>query len=66
MAYFNEDNVTEQMCIDVAKQAGYKYVDADTLREDKSTVVVDKLLLEALQRINKISVEEAQINRCHR
>ena len=61
MPYFNEDNVTEQMCIEVAKQAGYEYVDADTLREDKSTVVVDKLLLEALQRINKISVEEAQI-----
>jgi hypothetical protein len=28
---FNEDNVTEQMCIDVAMQLGYKYVDADTL-----------------------------------
>ena len=27
MAYFNEDNVTEQMCIEVAKQSGYKYVE---------------------------------------
>ena len=26
MAYFNEDNVTEQMCIAVAKEAGYEYV----------------------------------------
>ena len=26
MAYFNEDNVTEQMCIEGAKQAGYEYV----------------------------------------
>ena len=29
MAYFNEDNVTEQMCIEVAKQAGYTYVESD-------------------------------------
>ena len=26
MAYFNEDNVTEQMCIAVAKEAGYEYM----------------------------------------
>ena len=25
MAYFNEDNVTEQMCIEIAKEAGYEY-----------------------------------------
>ena len=37
MAYFDEDNVTEEMCIDVAKKVGYKYVDADTLRDDKTT-----------------------------
>ena len=61
MAYFNEDNVTEQMCIKVAEQAGYTYVEADTLREDKSTVVVDSLLLKALVKINNISEEEAQI-----
>ena len=58
---FNEDNVTEQMCIEVAKKCGYEYINADNLREDKSTVIVDKLLLEALKRINKISDEEAQI-----
>ena len=58
---FNEDNVTEQMCIDVAKQLGYKYIDADTLREDKSTIIVDKLLKEALMRINHIGDSEAQI-----
>lgn len=58
---FNEDNVTEQMCIEVAKKCGYEYVDADSLRVDKSTVIVDKLLLDALKRINKISDEEAQI-----
>ena len=56
MAYFNEDNVTGQMCIWVAKQAGYEYVNADILREDKSTVIVDKLLLESLTRINKTNV----------
>jgi hypothetical protein len=33
MAYFNEDNVTEQMCIEIAKQAGYQYCGADELRE---------------------------------
>lgn len=61
MAIFNEDNVTEQMCIDVAKKVGYKYIDADTLREDKSSVIVDALLQEALIRINKITVDEALI-----
>lgn len=25
MAYFNEDNVTEQMCIAVAKEADYEF-----------------------------------------
>lgn len=58
---FNEDNVTEQMCIGIAQKAGYTYCEADALREDKSTVIVDKLLLEALKRINKISDEEAQV-----
>ena len=24
MVYFNEDNVTEQMCIEVAKKCGYE------------------------------------------
>ncbi len=35
MSYFNEDNVTEQICIDMAKQLGYKYVDSDTLRKQE-------------------------------
>lgn len=61
MAVFNEDNVTEQMCIDVAKKVGYKYIDADTLRQDKSTVIVDSLLQEALIKINKITTDEAQV-----
>ncbi len=61
MSYFNEDNVTEQMCLEVAKQAGYEYRDADTLREDKSTILMDKLLKEALIRINNITECEAQI-----
>ncbi len=61
MAIFNEDNVTEQMCIDVAKKVGYKYIDADSLRQDKSTVIVDSLLQEALIRINSITVDEAQV-----
>ena len=58
---FNEENVTENMCIEVAQQAGYVYQDADSLRQDKSTVVVDSLLEEALVKINGISEEEAQI-----
>ena len=36
---FNEDNVTEQMCIAVAKEAGYEYVNADELREAKNDVI---------------------------
>ena len=58
MAYFNEDNVTEQMCIEVAKRCGYEYIDAESLREDKSTVIVDKLLLEDAEKSeNKKSPE---------
>lgn len=59
MSYFNEDNVTEQMCIEVAKQAGYTYVESDQLRDGLDTVIVDRLLVEALMRINGIGVEEA-------
>jgi len=61
MAIFNENNVTEQMCIAVAQSVGYKYIDADTLRQEKSTVIVDSLLRDALMKINKISNKEAQI-----
>lgn len=32
MAYFNEDNVTEQMCIEVAKEVGYVYHNMGTQR----------------------------------
>ena len=52
MAYFNEDNVTEQMCIAVAKEAGYEYVNADELREAKNDVIVEPLLQETLIKIN--------------
>ncbi len=59
MTYFNEDNVTEQMCIEVAKQLGYTYVESSELRDGESTVIVDRLLYEALIRINNITGEEA-------
>lgn len=59
MTYFNEDNVTEQMCIEVAKQLGYTYVESSELRDGLDTVIVDRLLVEALMRINGIGVEEA-------
>ena len=58
---FDENNVTEKMCIEVAQKAGYVYYDADTLRQDKSTVVVDSLLHDALVKINNITDEEAEI-----
>lgn len=58
---FNEDNVTEKMCIEVAQQAGYTYVAADQLRDDKSAVIVESLLQEALIRINGITEDEAQL-----
>ena len=61
MAYFNEDNVTEQMCIEVARQAGYEYCSADELREAKNDVIVEPLLQEALVKINHITNAEAQI-----
>lgn len=61
MAYFNEDNVTEQMCIEVAKEVGYEYCSADELRMSKSDIIVDLLLQEALIKINHITLSEAQI-----
>ncbi len=61
MNSFNEDNVTEQMCIEVAKQAGYEYITADELREAKNDVIVEPLLQEALIKINHITNDEAKI-----
>ena len=61
MAYFNEDNVTEQMCIEIAKEAGYQYCGVDELREAKNDVIVEPLLQEALIKINHITLAEAQI-----
>ncbi|MBR6842679.1 MAG: HsdR family type I site-specific deoxyribonuclease, partial [Prevotella sp.] len=58
---FNEDNVTEQMCIEIAREAGYEYCDADELREAKNDVIVEPLLQEALIKINHITLAEAQI-----
>ena len=58
---FNEDNVTEQMCIEIAKEAGYEYCHADELREAKNDVIVEPLLQEALIKINHITLAEAQI-----
>ena len=55
MAYFNEDNVTEQMCIEIAKEAGYVYHNADTLREAKNDVICEPLLIQALMRINHVT-----------
>ena len=61
MAYFNEDNVTEQMCIDIAKEAGYIYSKPDDLRDAKSDIIVEPLLQQALIKINRITIAEAQI-----
>lgn len=61
MSHFNEDNTTEKMCIDVAQKVGYSYVTADQLRTDKSTVIVEDLLEDALVRINFITRDEAKV-----
>ena len=58
---FNEDNVTEQMCIDIAKEAGYIYSKPDDLRDAKSDIIVEPLLQQALTKINHITNSEAQI-----
>lgn len=58
---FNEDNVTEQMCIEIAREAGYEYCHAEELREAKNDVIVEPLLQEALIKINHITLAEAQI-----
>ena len=38
---FNEDNVTEQMCIEIAREAGYEYCHADDLRTAKNDVICE-------------------------
>ena len=48
MAHFNEDNVPEQMCIQMAQKAEYTYQKTDTLRENRSTVIVDSILRQTL------------------
>lgn len=39
MSYFNEDNETEQMCIEVAKQAGYTYEESVQLRDGIASLI---------------------------
>ena len=58
---FNEDNVTEQMCIDIAEEAGYIYSKPDDLRDAKNDIIVEPLLQQALTKINRITNSEAQI-----
>lgn len=61
MSYFNEDNVTEQMCINVAEKVGYKYVSAENLGRPYDSVIVDGIFKDALLRLNPITETDAQI-----
>lgn len=62
MSTFNENNVSEQMCIDVAKQAGYTYMKASDLRHGNyDSVIVEDILQDSLVKINNITKDEAQI-----
>ena len=61
MAHFNEDNVPEQMCIQMAQKAEYTYQKTDTLRENRSTVIVDSILRQTLTWIDYTNDEETQI-----
>ena len=49
------------MCIEIAKQAGYEYCNAEELREAKSDIIVEHLLQQALVKINHITLSEAQV-----
>ncbi len=60
MAYFNEDNVTEQMCIDIAKEAGYIYSKPDRL-PDIDIKEVRKVVYKLVDI--KLSIEGAKTNR---
>ncbi len=57
---FNEDNVTEALCLEVAQKAGYTYAKPDELRADKSSVIIEHELADALMRINGITTAQAQ------
>ena len=61
MTTFNEENVTEKMCIKVAEELGYTYISPDELCRPYDSVIVESLLHDALLRLNPITDEEADI-----
>ena len=55
---FNEDNTVESMLIDTLKANGWKYISADDLPRMHSDVMVEKMVKDALIRLNpEIAVE---------
>ena len=49
---FNEDNTVESMLIDTLKANGWKYIPADALPRMHSDVMVEKMVKDALIRLN--------------
>lgn len=60
MAYFNEDNIVEQMLINAAAQRGWIYVEPRFVPRLPDEVLVTEWLLEALLRLNPITPEQAE------
>lgn len=57
---FNEDNTIEQKLIAIALQQGWEYVPAADVPRQKDDVLVSDWLMDALMRLNGISIDQAE------
>lgn len=57
---FNEDNTVEQKLIAIALQQGWEYVPAADVPRQKADVLVSDWLMDALMRLNGISIDQAE------
>ena len=60
MAYFNESNTVEEMLVNVAEQNGWTYVEAQKIPRRYEDVLVGEWVLDALLRLNPISIDQAE------
>lgn len=60
MAYFNENNTVEQMLINVAEKNGWRYVEAQDIPRQYDDILVGEWVLQALLRLNPITVDQAE------
>lgn len=55
---FNEDNTIEQMVIQALQDNGWRYVPAEALPRDNSDVMVERMVKDALIRLNPVIADD--------